>query len=107
MRGWQILCIGVCRVHIHSVAKSERKRVSGLIRAAEYLFLENLALKLILDHREVKNWPLLLDRIMHDREMLAGVHLKFADVYRDVESSENPETALDDLLATLPRKRVS
>jgi hypothetical protein len=31
--------------------KEEKKRLSAVIRATEYLFLENIALKLVLDHR--------------------------------------------------------
>jgi hypothetical protein len=76
------------------------------MRATELLFLENLALKLILDQRQVKNWPLLLNRILKDPEMLAGVHLKFADLYKQVELSPNPEAALDKVIARLPLKKV-
>ncbi len=88
------------------MTKSERTRVSAVVRATEYLFLENLALKLVLDNREVKNWPMLVERIVKDPEILAGVHLKFADLYKDIESSESPEKALDTLLGSLPVKRI-
>jgi hypothetical protein len=36
--------------------KDEKKRLSGVVGATEYLFLENIALKLVLEHREVANW---------------------------------------------------
>ncbi|HET9697673.1 MAG TPA: hypothetical protein VFP40_12455 [Terriglobales bacterium] len=89
------------------MTKTERKRVSAIIRATEYLFLENLALKLVLDNREVKNWPMLVERIIKDPELLAGVHLKFADLYKELERSENPEKAMDTLLGSLPIKQVN
>jgi hypothetical protein len=37
------------------MSKQEKKRLSAVLRAAEYLFLENIALKLVLEHREVPN----------------------------------------------------
>ena len=35
------------------MTKQEKKRLSLVLRATEYLFLENIALKLVLEHREV------------------------------------------------------
>jgi len=43
------------------MTKQEKKRLSSVLRATEYLFLENIALKLVLEHREVPNWQKLLD----------------------------------------------
>jgi hypothetical protein len=60
------------------MTKQEKKRLSAVLRATEYLFLENIALKLVLDHREVPNWQKLLDHLLTDQEMLAGVRLKFS-----------------------------
>jgi len=37
----------------------------------------NIALKLVLEHREVPNGRKLLDRLLSDKEILAGVSLKF------------------------------
>lgn len=61
--------------------KDEKKRLSAVLRATEYLFLENIGLKLVLDHRAVANWQKLLDHLLSDKEMLAGVRLKFSDFY--------------------------
>ena len=63
------------------MTKEEKKRLSAVIRTTEYLFLENIALKLVLDHRAVPNWQGLLEKLLSDKEMLAGVHLKFRDLY--------------------------
>jgi len=38
------------------MTKQEKQRLSAVLRATEYLFLENIALKLVLEHREVQNW---------------------------------------------------
>ena len=67
--------------------KGEKKRLSAVLRATEYLFLENIGLKLVLEHRAVANWQKLLDHLLSDKEMLAGVRLKFSDFYREIERS--------------------
>ena len=78
------------------------KAPSAVIRATEYLFLENIALKLVLEHRSVPNWQRLLERLLSDKEMLAGVHLKFRDLYDKLEKSVDPSEALESLLGRLP-----
>lgn len=80
----------------------EKKRLSAVLRATEYLFLENLALKLVLEHRQVENWKKLLDHVLSDKEIMAGVSLKFSDLYRDLEGSKDPSSVLDVFLGGLP-----
>lgn len=89
------------------MTKAERKRVAALIQAAEALFLENLALKLVLEHRGVKNWEKLVDRIMQDEELMSGVLLKFSDLYEKLERVPDASAALDTLLGPLPRSKKS
>ena len=84
------------------MTKQEKRRLSAVLRATEYLFLENIALKLVLEHRLVANWEKLLDRLLSDEEMLAGVRLKFSDLYRDLEASKDPSSVLDTFLGGLP-----
>lgn len=84
------------------MTKQEKRRLSTVLRATEYLFLENIALKLVLEHRQVENWEKLLDRLLSDEEMLAGVRLKFSDLYRDLEASQDPSSVLDTFLGGLP-----
>jgi hypothetical protein len=84
------------------MTREEKKRLSSLIRATEYLFLENLALKLVLEHRAVPNWQLLLERLLSDKEILAGVRLKFRDVYEALQGTADPSGALDSLVGELP-----
>ena len=82
--------------------KEEKKRLAAIIRATEYLFLENISLKLVLEHRAVPNWQTLLDRLVADKEMLAGVRLKFRDLYQQLEKSADPSGALEAFLGELP-----
>jgi hypothetical protein len=81
---------------------AEKKRLSAVLHATEYLFLENIALKLVLEHREVANWQKLLDHLLSDKEMLAGVRLKFSDFYHEIERSSDPSSALESFLGGLP-----
>lgn len=64
--------------------------------------MENIALKLVLEHRGVPNWQKLLEHLLADKEMLAGVRLKFRDLYAEIEGSADPSAALDALLGGLP-----
>ena len=84
------------------MTKAEKKRLSAVLRATEYLFLENIALKLVLEHRAVPNWEKLVDHLLADKEMLAGVRLKFGDFYREIEQSTDPAAAVETLLGELP-----
>jgi len=84
----------------------ERKRLSAVLRATEYLFIENIALKLILEHRAVVNWQKLLDKLLTDKEMLAGVHLKFHNLYEQIDRSPDPSKTLEAFLAELPKPKT-
>jgi len=84
------------------MTNAEKNRLSAVIRATEYLFLENIALKLVLEHRAVPNWQKLVERLWEDKEMLAGVRLKFRDLYDQLEESADPSAALEALLRELP-----
>jgi len=87
------------------MTKEERKRVGAMIEAAECLFLENLALKLVLEHRAVPNWQKLVDRLMTDEELMSGVRLRFSDLYEKLERVPDAEAALETLIGPLPRPK--
>ncbi len=89
------------------MTKTERERVAALLSTTEYLFLENLALKLLLEHRGITHWRRLADKLMSDKELLAGVHLDFQETYKALKQSDNPSKALIGLLARLPSRRPS
>jgi hypothetical protein len=82
--------------------KDEKKRLSTAIRAAEYLFLENTALKLVLQHRASPNWQRLVKRLLSDEELLGCVHLKFRYLYDILEGTTDPSGALEALLREVP-----
>ena len=82
--------------------KQEKKRLAAVLRTTEYLFLENIALKLVLEHRAVPNWQKWLERLLADKEMLAGVRLKFSDLHSEIEGSPDPSVALEAFLGQLP-----
>jgi hypothetical protein len=84
------------------MTKSEKKRLSAVLRATEFLFLENIALKLVLEHRAVPNWQKLAEHLLADKEMLAGVRLKFRDLYSEIEQASDPSEALEAFLGELP-----
>ena len=86
------------------MTKDERKRFASLTEVAECLFLENLALKMVLEHHAVPNWQKLVDRIVDDPDLLAGVHLKFQGLHAKLERTPNPSAALDALLGLPPRR---
>jgi hypothetical protein len=89
------------------MTKQERHRMTAVVRATEAMFLENIALKLVLEHRAVENWRPLLARLLADKEILAGVHLRFRDLYGKLEGSEDPSEALATLLAQFPAKKAN
>ena len=80
------------------MTKDEKKRFAALIETAECLFLENLALKLVMEHREVPQWQKLVDKLMADEELLDGVHLKFHNLYEKLERVPDASAALSTLL---------
>jgi len=84
------------------MTNEEKKRLSAVLRATEYLFFENIALKLVLEHREVANWQKLLDHLLTVKEIMAGVRLKFSDLYRELEASNDPSSVLHVFLGGLP-----
>jgi len=87
------------------MTKDERKRVAAVIEAAECLFLENLALKLVMEHRAVPNWQKLVGRLMEDEELMSGVRLRFSDLYTKLERVPDAGAALEAMIGPLPRPK--
>ena len=83
----------------------EKERLSIVLRATEYLFLENIGLKLVLEYRDVTNWQKLLDHLLQDEDILAGVRLKFSDLYKSIEKSQDPTAMLKTFLGGLPKAK--
>src|SRR5207248_2155478 len=87
------------------MTQAEKKRLSAVLHATEFLFLENIALKLVLEHRAVPNWQKLVDHLLADKEMLGGVRLTFRDLYREIEKSSDPAAALEAFLGKIPAQK--
>jgi len=87
--------------------EDEKKRMSAVLHATEYLFLENMALKLVLEHRGVTNWQKLVDHLLSDKEMLGGVRLTFRDLYREIDKSSDPTAALEAFLGRMPKRKTA
>jgi len=85
--------------------EDEKKRLSALLHATEHLFLENMALNLVLEHWGVANWQKLVDHRLSDKEMLGGVRLTFRDLYREIEKSSDPTAALEAFLGRMPDRK--
>lgn len=94
--------LDLCLDRLPNMTKQEKKRLSMVLRATEFLFLENIALKLVLEHRAVANWQKLLEHLLADQEILAGVRLKFSDLYKAIEGSTDPDATLETFLGGLP-----
>ena len=84
------------------MTKQEKKRLSAVLQTTEYLFLENIALKLVLEHRAVPSWQKLLAHLLADKEILAGVRLRFSDLNRAIEGSSDATAVLETFLGELP-----
>ena len=78
---------------------------NSLKKSPSCSFLENIALKLVLEHRAVPNWQKLVDHLLADKEMLGGVRLTFRDLYREIEKSSDPAAALEAFLGKLPAQK--
>lgn len=114
MNEMEILCqsrSGLRCARLFSLLKpmtsAEKKRLSTVLHATEFLFLENMALKLVLEHRGVTNWQKLVDHLLADKEMLGGVRLTFRDLYREIEKSTDPSAALEAFLGKIPARKTT
>jgi len=86
-----------------SMTKDEKKRMSAVLHATEYLFLENIALKLVLEHRAVPNWRRLLEKLLADEEILSGVRSEFRELYSALEKTADSSAPLAAIADKLPR----
>lgn len=84
------------------MTRLEKRRLSAVLRATEHLFLENMALKLLLTHYDAPKWQPLVTKLLADKKIVAGVRLKLRDIYSVLDGLADPSTALDTLLAELP-----
>jgi len=83
---------------------AEKKRMLSVVRAAEFLFSENCALKTVLLSRRVpqSTWEPQCARLMQDPELAGQLHIKFQHLYDEIEQAHDETKALEALLQALP-----
>jgi hypothetical protein len=83
---------------------AEKKRMLQILRATEMLYSECLALKSVLRSRGVsrKAWEKECARLMSDPELAPLVHVKFEQLYAEIEQARDEAKAVEELLQALP-----
>lgn len=84
---------------------AEKKRMLAVVRATEYLFAENCALKVVLlaHHVPQRVWEREAAELVNDPELSPGVHAKFQHLYDEIEQAHDESKALEALLKALPK----
>ena len=84
---------------------AEKQRVLEIVRAAEYLYSESCALKVVLlSHRIPKRvWEKEAAQLMNHPEMAPQLHAKFQHLYDEIEQAHDETAALESLLQALPK----
>ncbi len=84
---------------------AEKKRMLTVVRAAEFLFSENCALKTVLLSRRIsrQTWESECARLMKDPELAGQLHAKFQHLYDEIEQARDESEALEALLQALPK----
>lgn len=82
----------------------EKKRMLAIVRATEFLFSENCALKAVLLFRRIpqKVWEAECARLMKDSEISQKLRGKFQHLYDEVEQARDESRAVEELLRALP-----
>jgi len=86
---------------------AEKKRMLAVVRAVEFLFSENVALKtVLLSHRiPMHVWQREVDRLVNDPELSPQVHAKFQHLYVEIEQARDETKAFEALLEALPKPK--
>jgi hypothetical protein len=84
---------------------AEKKRMLTVVRAAEFLFSENLALKTVLISHRVAAWEQKCERLMKDPQLSPQIRAKFQHLYDEIEQAHDETKALEALLQALPKPK--
>jgi hypothetical protein len=86
---------------------AEKKRMLAIVRAAEFLYSENLALKTVLFSYPVPEsiWKKKCEKLTNDPELSPQVHAKFQHLYDEIEHSRDESEAFRELLKALPKPK--
>lgn len=86
------------------MTETEKKRALALVRALEFLYSENAALKVaLLSHHIPKTtWEPMCSRLMNDPQVAPEVRAKFRHLYDEIEQASDQTAALEALLRACP-----
>ena len=86
------------------MTESEKKRMLAIVRAVEFLFSENCALKTVLFSRRVPQnvYEREVSRLMEDPELSGQLHAKFLHLYDEIEQAHDESKAFEELIQALP-----
>jgi hypothetical protein len=84
---------------------AEKQRMLTVVRAAEFLFSENLALKTVLISHRIAAWEQQSETLMKDPRLSPQIRAKFQHLYDEIEQAHDETKALEALLQALPKPR--
>lgn len=86
---------------------AEKKRMLAVVRATEFLFSENIALKtVLLSHRiPMHVWEREASRLVNDPELSPQVRARFQHLYDEIEQAHDEAQAVQELLQALPKPK--
>jgi len=86
---------------------AEKKRMLAVVRAAEFLYSENCALKTVLLSRRIpqQTWELECARLMKDPQLAGMLRAKFQHLYDEIEQARDETAAIEALLQALPKPK--
>lgn len=84
---------------------AEKKRMLTVVRAAEFLYFENAALKAIVMGHHIANWEKHVEGLLSDPKLIPQIRAKFQHLYDEVEQARDESKALEELLQALPKPK--
>ncbi len=94
----------MARLKLFLMTDAEKKRMLAVVRATEFLFSDNCALKTVLLSRRISQqiWEPECQRLMKDPEIAGKLHAKFQHLYDEIEQAHDETGAFEALLQALP-----
>lgn len=86
---------------------AEKKRMLAVVRATEFLFSENAALKVVLLSHRIPQpvWEREAERLLNDPQLSPHVHAIFQHLYDEIELAHDETKAFEELLGALPKPK--
>lgn len=84
------------------MTEAEKKRMLAVVRATEFLYFENAALKAMAMSHRIANWERHVERLLSDPKLIPQIRAKFQHLYDEVEQARDETAAVEALLQALP-----